>query len=52
MSKIIASLALTASLGPCLDQPAGYGHAMMNTGNEDLEIIQTWDAGKFEEITP
>ena len=21
-----------------------------NTGNEDLEIIQTWDKGKFEEI--
>src|SRR6202012_4316708 len=31
--------------------PAGYGHAMVNTGSEDLEIIQTWDAGKFEEIT-
>jgi oxalate decarboxylase len=31
--------------------PAGYGHAMVNTGTEDLEIIQTWDAGKFEEIT-
>ena len=31
--------------------PAGYGHAMVNTGNEDLKIIQTWNAGKFEEIT-
>jgi oxalate decarboxylase len=31
--------------------PAGFGHAMVNTGNEDLEIIQTWNAGKFEEIT-
>ncbi len=31
--------------------PAGYGHAMMNTGTEDLEIVQTWNAGKFEEIT-
>ncbi|HEX3575567.1 MAG TPA: cupin domain-containing protein, partial [Rhodopila sp.] len=31
--------------------PAGYGHAMLNTGDEDLEMIQTWDAGKFEEIT-
>jgi oxalate decarboxylase len=31
--------------------PAGYGHAIFNTGNEDLEIVQTWDAGKFEEIT-
>ena len=24
---------------------------IFNTGNEDLEIVQTWDAGKFEEIT-
>ncbi len=31
--------------------PAGFGHAMINTGTEDLEMIQTWDAGKFEEIT-
>ncbi len=31
--------------------PAGYGHAILNTGNEDLQIVQTWDAGKFEEIT-
>ena len=31
--------------------PAGYGHAIRNTGSEDLEIIQTWNAGKFEEIT-
>jgi oxalate decarboxylase len=31
--------------------PAGYGHAIRNTGDEDLEIVQTWDAGKFEEIT-
>ncbi len=31
--------------------PAGYGHAMRNTGDEDLEIIQVWNAGKFEEIT-
>ncbi len=31
--------------------PAGYGHAIMNTGNEDLEMVQTWNAGKFEEIT-
>ena len=31
--------------------PAGYGHGMLNTGDEDLEIVQTWDAGKFEEIT-
>ncbi len=31
--------------------PAGYGHAMVNTGTEDLEMVQTWDAGKFEEIT-
>ena len=31
--------------------PAGYGHAILNNGNEDLQIVQTWDAGKFEEIT-
>ncbi len=31
--------------------PAGYGHAILNTGDDDLEIVQTWDAGKFEEIT-
>jgi len=30
--------------------PAGYGHAIKNVGGEDLEIVQTWDAGKFEEI--
>ena len=31
--------------------PAGYGHAIVNTGEDDLEVVQTWDAGKFEEIT-
>ena len=31
--------------------PAGYGHAMVNTGTEDLEMVQTWNAGKFQEIT-
>ncbi len=31
--------------------PAGYGHAIMNTGTEDLEVLQTWNAGKFQEIT-
>ncbi len=30
--------------------PAGFGHAIKNVGDEDLEIVQTWDAGKFEEI--
>ncbi len=30
--------------------PQGFGHAIRNVGNDDLEIIQTWDAGKFEEI--
>ncbi len=24
---------------------------ILNTGTEDLEVVQTWDAGKFEEIT-
>ncbi len=31
--------------------PAGYGHGILNTGADDLEIVQTWNAGKFEEIT-
>ncbi|MGI4807237.1 MAG: cupin domain-containing protein, partial [Janthinobacterium lividum] len=31
--------------------PAGYGHGIRNTGSTDLEIVQTWNAGKFEEIT-
>ncbi len=31
--------------------PAGYGHAIVNAGDDDLEVVQTWDAGKFEEIT-
>ena len=30
--------------------PAGFGHAIRNSGGEDLEIVQTWDNGKFEEI--
>ncbi len=30
--------------------PAGYGHAMVNTGTEDLVMVQVWDAGKFQEI--
>ena len=28
----------------------GFGHAIRNVGDEDLEIVQTWDNGKFEEI--
>jgi oxalate decarboxylase len=30
--------------------PAGFGHAIKNVGDEDLETVQTWDNGKFEEI--
>ncbi|MHB8286577.1 MAG: cupin domain-containing protein, partial [Caulobacteraceae bacterium] len=30
--------------------PAGFGHAIRNIGDEDLEIVQTWDSGTFEEI--
>jgi oxalate decarboxylase len=30
--------------------PIGFGHAIRNVGDEDLEIVQTWDNGKFEEI--
>jgi oxalate decarboxylase len=29
--------------------PQGFGHAIKNVGDEDLEIVQTWDNGKFEE---
>ena len=31
--------------------PAGYGHGIVNTGSDDLQIVQTWNAGKFQEIT-
>ena len=30
--------------------PMGFGHAIKNVGSEDLEIVQTWDNPKFEEI--
>lgn len=30
--------------------PMGFGHAIQNVGTEDVEMIQTWDNGKFEEI--
>jgi oxalate decarboxylase len=30
--------------------PAGFGHAIKNVGDEEVEIVQTWDSGKFEEI--
>ncbi|WP_254452502.1 cupin domain-containing protein [Roseicella sp. DB1501] len=30
--------------------PMGFGHAIRDTGREDLEIVQTWGNGKFEEI--
>ena len=30
--------------------PMGFGHVIKNVGSEDLEIVQTWDNGKFEEI--
>ena len=30
--------------------PQGFGHAIKNVGDTDLEIVQTWDNGKFEEI--
>jgi len=30
--------------------PMGFGHAIKNVGDEDPEIIQTRDNGKFEEI--
>src|SRR4051794_22512826 len=30
--------------------PMGFGHAIRNVGDEDLEIVQTWDSPQFEEI--
>jgi oxalate decarboxylase len=30
--------------------PAGYGHALRNTGDSDFETIQTWDASELQEI--
>ncbi|HKA42682.1 MAG TPA: cupin domain-containing protein [Burkholderiales bacterium] len=39
-----------ANAGDAVYVPAGFGHAIRNTGDEDLEIVQTWDNGKFEEI--
>jgi oxalate decarboxylase len=31
--------------------PAGYGHAIRNTGTEDLELVLTFDSGQYEEIS-
>jgi oxalate decarboxylase len=36
--------------GDAVYVPAGFGHAIKNTGDDDLEIVQTWDNSKFEEI--
>jgi oxalate decarboxylase len=30
--------------------PRGFGHAIRNVGDEDLEMVQVWDNGRFEEI--
>ena len=30
--------------------PQGWGHAIKNIGDEDLEIVQTWNNGALEEI--
>ena len=38
------------SAGDAVYIPMGFGHAIKNVGDEDLEIVQTWDNGKFEEI--
>ena len=29
--------------------PQGFGHAIENIGEEDLEIVQTWDNGLMQE---
>ena len=31
--------------------PAGFGHAVRNTGKEDLQFVLTFDAGQFQEIS-
>ena len=30
--------------------PQGFGHAIKQIGDDEVEMVQTWDAGKFEEI--
>ncbi len=30
--------------------PQGFGHAIRNIGDEDLEVVLTWDNGALEEI--
>jgi oxalate decarboxylase len=30
--------------------PMGFGHAIRNVGDEDLEVVLTWDNGALEEI--
>ena len=30
--------------------PQGFGHAIKNVGDEDLEMLVTWDNGRLEEI--
>lgn len=30
--------------------PAGYGHAIRNTGRDDLEFVLTFDSGDYQEI--
>ncbi len=40
----------TFSPGDLAYYPQGFGHAIHNIGDEDLEIVQVWDNGAFEEI--
>ena len=44
--------AKTAQFGPgdVAYIPQGFGHAIRNIGDEEVEMVQTWDNGKFEEI--
>jgi oxalate decarboxylase/phosphoglucose isomerase-like protein (cupin superfamily) len=35
--------------GPCRETALRH-RAVKNVGDEELEIVQTWDNGKFEEI--
>ena len=41
---------MTFDAGDTAYYPQGYGHAIRNIGDGDVEIVQAWDNGVFEEI--
>ena len=40
-------LALEFGPGDVAYVPMGFGHAIRNTGDDDLEMVQVWDNGRF-----